>query len=799
MTIREIELRAIRGIRHSVALKPRDRGLMIVGDNGTGKTSIERGLRWALTGEGAPTGEAHWTSETSFRAHVLEPPTAPSATLKLSDGGEITCAVNGTTANPKGQAFRDSCRRASPFLCRTELIDVLSTRPIDRFKYFESFLHLEESDAAFRISADLAKRRDEAATVDDAARDRLLQGVRSVLPPAYRTTDSRWASVASSLNQWSRALGRPEEAGTWSEIVAYAGIAEQLGKGDELAKQRIALANAQQALADYAERAAVPIASLTQLCLDLETLGRAATDASVATLLRHAQLHFEASPGTECPVCRKPVNPDETLELLRKRLSGLTEYNQVRAALESAAGTRLSLWQAFRKSSGAAIIALEAAGQPCALPPPPTGADLLQTDELSRDGYLRAVRAIGEADLSAWTTSIASDLRVALGKAITTLPAEGSAGDLRILAGAIRDADAARTAVAALEASAIEHRRVKATASAFSEAIRKARQDVAQELLATIGKTVVSFYNRIHPPGDAEEATSGPTIKVQRSGQGQAFIRGTFNGKEVADPRWVYSDGHLDTVAICIFLGLRRFRGAQKDDCRLLVLDDVVLSIDLSHGRRLIELLRDDFADHQIIVLTHNGLFAYWLSSHLPGMGKLALRGWSIESGPQVADYVQARKRLEGSLTSSSQKDIAMAIKALMDEWTFEARFIYGLAVPAKYGEQYTLGEIWPSFTKMVRDMEKSLKAPIGTAVAILKDLEELPRMRNALAAHENEFAKEYPLSELVRLGTACLSLLDNLYCAKCESFVRAVPTSREPSMLHCSCHSIQYVHKPGQ
>ncbi len=118
------------------------------------------------------------------------------------------------------------------------------------------------------------------------------------------------------------------------------------------------------------------------------------------------------------------------------------------------------------------------------------------------------------------------------------------------------------------------------------------RQDVAKETFDSIENQVAEYYFEIHPQGTPDDATGAPSIDVERHGKGTAFVRGRFYGREVKDPQWVYSDGHLDTVGICIFLALRRFRSEQPDDPRLMVLDDIVISIDLGHARRLITLLK---------------------------------------------------------------------------------------------------------------------------------------------------------------------------------------------------------------
>jgi hypothetical protein len=209
------------------------------------------------------------------------------------------------------------------------------------------------------------------------------------------------------------------------------------------------------------------------------------------------------------------------------------------------------------------------------------------------------------------------------------------------------------------------------------EALRRSRQDVAKETLSAIEGLVSEYYLKINPPGTPDDVTGAPSIDVQRHGRGTAFVRGEFGGTEIKDPTWVYSDGHLDTVGLCIFLALRRFRSAQPADPMVMVLDDVIISIDLGHSRRFLEVVKDSFADHQVLILTHNGLFAHWCKTLLPVLTRLEIKGWSLDTGPLVGDYASARDRIDAALVNGTAKEIAVALMDLLDEWTAEARYQY--------------------------------------------------------------------------------------------------------------------------
>ena len=63
MPIAEISVRGVRGIRKEITIPLNGGSLLIHGDNGTGKSSIERALRWALLGTEAPTNAEPFSDE----------------------------------------------------------------------------------------------------------------------------------------------------------------------------------------------------------------------------------------------------------------------------------------------------------------------------------------------------------------------------------------------------------------------------------------------------------------------------------------------------------------------------------------------------------------------------------------------------------------------------------------------------------------------------------------------------------------------------------------------------------------
>ncbi len=146
MRITEIAIRAVRGIRSDIRLELNGKSALITGDNGTGKSALVAGILWALQGRDPPTAEAAYSSESSFRRHVLEPVGAPQVSIRFSTGDTITASVAGINGSPRSTAYRDACVQANPVLRRTQLVEFLNDRPSDRFRYFETFLDLSRAD-----------------------------------------------------------------------------------------------------------------------------------------------------------------------------------------------------------------------------------------------------------------------------------------------------------------------------------------------------------------------------------------------------------------------------------------------------------------------------------------------------------------------------------------------------------------------------------------------------------------------------------------------------------------------------
>jgi hypothetical protein len=157
-------------------------------------------------------------------------------------------------------------------------------------------------------------------------------------------------------------------------------------------------------------------------------------------------------------------------------------------------------------------------------------------------------------------------------------------------------------------------------------------QRVYDDLRADLAR----MYGVLHP-GEGHGAVA---IEMDPRKRGSSDLRMDFYGREDEDPRAFASEGHLDSLGLCIFLAFaRRFNA----DWPLLVLDDVVATVDAAHKVRVARLLLDEFGDRQLFITTHDSRWFRELqrlqeeTGHTD-MRNLAIESWSLETGPRIRE-----------------------------------------------------------------------------------------------------------------------------------------------------------------
>jgi hypothetical protein len=315
----------------------------------------------------------------------------------------------------------------------------------------------------------------------------------------------------------------------------------------------------------------------------------------------------------------------------------------------------------------------------------------------------------------------------------------------------------------------------------------KARKKSVQQLLNKIASIADGYFKKIHPG----EEIGTPLLPVTERGHGSIQLESHFYGRK-GNPRGHYSEGHVDSLGLCMFLAIRRLHYGQNSALSLLILDDVLHSVDGDHRRETAEMIFQEFHDHQIVITTHDPL---WFENLKEVAGKDGRRfefrriaDWTIKSGPVWGDHLSDYEWLvspEG--TKARVADRVMKAGRLLEEVLQNLCTGLGAEVPFNLRGQYTIDPLWAGFHQKA----KKHAAFLAKAKVDLDKINSLRQQRNWVGAHWNSWAAQLTDAESRVFTDAVLRLRDSTYCLNCRRFIQRIP--QLDGVWSCQCEGLKY------
>jgi hypothetical protein len=325
------------------------------------------------------------------------------------------------------------------------------------------------------------------------------------------------------------------------------------------------------------------------------------------------------------------------------------------------------------------------------------------------------------------------------------------------------------------------------------DTFQQARKEIISELFEEISDDVDRLYHELHAHHDSGERRHAThrnlRLELREAVQRSVNLRGDFYEASDVDPRAYYSDAHLDTLGISIFLALRLWYRRQYPSFNLMVLDDVISSVDSGHAVQLAELLLKEFAGFQILLTTHDRIWFEHLRDIQARCGvaqnfvNKTIYKWPIEEGPDLREPADEMRRLKELLADGQTYEMASLAGRLLEHILQEMRYSLRLPVPAKPGELYEIGDLWPPFYK---EIKRNFSSLYSTGQSTFDALDVSWPLRNWIGAHFNRWALNVPRDVEKEFAQAVISLFELLFCPECRRFV--APSSTPLGQIACRC-----------
>ncbi|MFQ6128702.1 MAG: hypothetical protein ACE5QW_07365 [Thermoplasmata archaeon] len=313
--------------------------------------------------------------------------------------------------------------------------------------------------------------------------------------------------------------------------------------------------------------------------------------------------------------------------------------------------------------------------------------------------------------------------------------------------------------------------------SAFSET-KKAK---IQEIYNTIQGDMQSFYSMLHP----SEPHKNLELTVALGRRASTEMKIESFGRQGEDPRALTSEGHLDSLGLCIFLAfVKKF----NEGCSLIVLDDVVTTVDARHRENICKLLLQEFGENQLVITTHDGVWYEQLRASQRAHGvegdsrNLTIVDWNVDTGPIVRPYKTRWERIQEKIARGDKTGAGNDGRQYL-EWILERICeVIQTPVPFKSSGRYEVGELLAPAKKRVQSLIKddAFKARISKA---FQDLESTIIMGNLLS-HNNILAEEVSIGEV---SSFCESVDDLHNVFLCPNCGHSIGYNRDLKILRCS------------
>lgn len=235
----------------------------------------------------------------------------------------------------------------------------------------------------------------------------------------------------------------------------------------------------------------------------------------------------------------------------------------------------------------------------------------------------------------------------------------------------------------------------------------EAREESLADLYSSIEANFNDYYTTINP--DEEEIN----LTLDYDGTDSVDIEAK-HGEERDSPLAYHSEGHIDTMGICLFLALREELDTSGPD--IVLLDDIVMSIDKNHRRGVARLLADYFDDDtQAVLATHDEVWCDQLQGHgiVASDNAIEIADWELSTGPVMTwghwDTIQ--ERLDDGEPHAAAAHLRRTAEKVGRILALK------LQVSMQFKERYSLGDYVHAINSKMKEVASKAKGhhPDGT------------------------------------------------------------------------------------
>ena len=805
--IQALLIEEFRGI-HKLTLSPNGQNFAICGPNGTGKSGVVDALEFAvtgtvtrLTGQGTSgiTLKTHGPHvdlrDKPDRARVVLTAFVPSLKKTVTIDRRVN-APNDPTISPNEPEIvalvKELANHPEFALSRREIIKYVLAAPGDRSKEVQALLRLDRVEKirqSFQSINNGCKTR--LKQVDQAALDAQTQLLRALGIPSLKKEQ-----ILEAVNKRRMTLGLDP----LNDLTADTSLKTGLGDGaapstrQKLSKQ-LALADVTALVAQLnnpepkavADSRRAIVATLQKL-LDSPVL--------LKSLRREAFLRsgLDLLDDPACPFCENDWDLGALRKQIQVRLAEAKEATEVKEMLEKVAAPLTTAMHALEALAGTV------AGYSRNLSTPVVTTDLIQwTESLrKRRDHVSSLEDLGTTIAECLveyrqTPDTAVQVINDIHSAVNSLPdpsKEDEARDYLTLTQERLEAyrEAKRQQERAKEESEL--------AQKVFNAYNASSNGILAQIYNDVEKDFSDYYRVINQDDEAEfEGKLTPSL-------GKLGFDVDFYGRGFFPPGAYHSEGHQDSMGLCLYLALMKHTLGKS--FTFAILDDVLMSVDAGHRREVCTLFKTKFPETQFLMTTHDPIWLQHMTTEqlITSKSCVHFRKWTVDDGPIVWEGGEVWDEIERDLDHDDVPGAAGTLRRYLE-------YISGLLshklranIEYRGDAQYDLGELLPAVIAawkrlMSRAQESANSWNKKDEVASLSlrqqdfsekvDKSKVEQWAINKSIHYNEWV-QLKNQDFAPVVDAFKQLLSCFRCDSCGGLMYVSPPKGPKEIVRCDC-----------
>lgn len=577
---------------------------MIFGENGTGKSTIVDGIDFVCNEEfGSLNQRSISQSRGKLIASLGESGNNPEVSLKYKNQTWEGKIGSGNRPNATGPQNRPKAR----ILRRSQILKIVDTKPSERYNAVKTYIEVpycEKNEESLRDAVkNVNSQYSDAVRAFQQAEDNLKYLWESENKPG--TNYMEWANeklkenhdiLESNVKKIEVLLNLYSNCGTIYK--GFLDLKDQL-KDDE--KKR-------------ADAKGIFIGN------QLENVDASGT---YIDILKTAQSYFQQNVKAQnCPVCENEINVEKVLKRVDERMESMNEQVRLKDAYENAQKQVEKRINQLQSSEKQFIDKVK---------------DLLK--HFYEERIYNFIQPVIKETIPFWEKHSIKDFSaISIEKAVVICKAikshkEELETNKKAIEKTLSQLSAIRIYVNNIKENkelckALEKKIKKL--KALEEILEKERKSFVQLILADISEKAEELYTKIHP----DEGYGKIDFYLKPKTKGSLEFTGQFQNVTGIIPQAYFSESHLDTLGICVFLALAK---RYLDEDTIIVMDDVVTSVDQDHIERFMKMINDEVSGFNQVIITTN--YRPWRDRYRHASGPssniqlIELLPWSFSKG----------------------------------------------------------------------------------------------------------------------------------------------------------------------